>query len=310
MTGAGGFVGATLVRALCDARCDVVGLIRPAAQSLRLDALDQRIQLVEVDISDGRALERVVARSRPDLAVNLVVAGTHPTTPVGRTTQLEVSVIGTARLVEGLARAGCSRLVHLGSSLEYGPRQRPLRENDSVAPVVPRGIAKAAESVVCIGLAGALGMSAVVLRPFSIFGPWESESRLVPAAIRAALDDVELPLTEPGLSHDFVHVGEVVRAIMLALGGSASLDGRVFNVGSGVSTTNEELVEMVGRITRRRIRTVPGAFPTRAHDRQLWVADTTRAHTELGWESADLEVGLRSTILWWQARRNAGLIRR
>lgn len=309
MAGAGGFVGATLVRALCDAGSEVVGLIRPGARSLRLDSFDGRVQLLEVDVAEGRALESAVARSRPDLAVNLVVAGTHPTTLTGRMAQLEVSVLGTAGLVEGLARAGCSRLVHLGSSLEYGPRERPLREDDDVAPVVPRGIAKAAETVVCIGLAKALGLSAVVLRPFSIYGPWEHESRLVPAAIHAALNQLELPLTEPGLSHDFVYVGDVVRAIVLALGAPASLDGRVFNVGSGVSTTNEELVETVGRITGRRIRTAPGAFPTRAHDNRVWIADTRRARTELGWVSTDLEAGLRSTISWWQARERAELIR-
>ncbi len=294
------------MRALHEAGSEVVGLVRPGSRSPRLEGLTEHVELVAVDVADGPALDDAVARLRPDLAVNLVVAGTHPLTRDERMAQLEVSVLGTARLVEGLARSGCRRLVHLGSSLEYGPRSRPLREDDRLAPVVPRGIAKAAETTVCLGLAEGLGLSAVVLRPFSIYGPYEHDARLVPSAVRAAFDGTELPLTEPGLAHDFVYMGDVVRAIELALRGPSSLDACVFNIGSGTQTTNEELVELVGRVAGREVRTVRGAHPTRAHDTRDWVADIERARTELGWVPAvGLEAGLRATISWWQARAQA-----
>ena len=306
VAGAGGFVGANLVRALHRADVEVVGLVRPRARLPRLADLEDAVELVEVDALGDVTLDDAVERIRPDVAVNLVVEGSHPSTAPGRLSQLETAVLGTARLTEALARVGCSRLVHLGSSLEYGPRRRSHREDDDLVPTVPRGVAKAAETIVCLGWARVLGLSAVVLRPFSIYGPWDHESRLVPTAIRAALEDGDLKLTEPGLVHDLVHIDDVVRAIARALSGGPTLDGKIFNIGTGIQTTNEELVALVGRLAGAQIRTVPGAYPTRAHDTRAWSADNERARTELGWTpTVSLEAGLRSTISWRQAREHA-----
>ena len=303
VTGAGGFVGANLIRALRETGSEVIGLVRPGALSPRLLDVGGDVELIVVDALDPEALEDGVARARPDLAVNLVVAGRHPEAPAERLRQLEVAVLGTTCLVEALARAGCSRLVHLGSSLEYGPRARPHREDHGPAPIVWRGVAKAAETIACLGSAKVLGLSTVVLRPFSVYGPWDHENRLVPVSIRAALRGTELPLTEPGIAHDFVHVDDVVRAIFRALTASSALDGRIFNIGSGEQTTNEALVAMVGRIVGRNVLTTVGAHPTRAHDTRVCVADIERARNELGWAPAvGLETGLRATIAWHQAR--------
>lgn len=299
VTGAGGFVGANLVRALCDSEADVVALVRPGKPASKLAELDGRIDLLEVDIGAPGELEATVERIRPDLAVGLVVEHAHPETVEERSRQLEVSVMGTAGLVESLARSGCKRLVHLGSSLEYGPRPRPLREDDRLAPIVPRGAAKAAETLVCLTWARTLGLSAVVLRPFSVYGPWEDETRLVAAAICAAIERTELPLTEPGFAHDFVYVADVVDAITLALTAPTKLDGRIFNIGTGIQTTNEDLVAAVGRVVGRKIRVLPGTFQAHTHDCPSWVADNHRARQELGWTpTTGLEAGLRLTISW------------
>jgi nucleoside-diphosphate-sugar epimerase len=219
----------------------------------------------------------------------------HPTTSDERLEQLEVSAMGTAVLTEALAWAGCSRLVHVGSSLEYGNDRRTLDEEAHLAPATPRGAAKAAATLVCLSWARALELSAIVLRPFSVYGPGEPAHRLVPTAFRAALDGDELTLTRRGLVHDFVYVDDVARAITLAL--TAPADQRIVNIGSGVQTTNEELVGLVERVTGREIRLSSDRYPEQAHDRSFWKADVALARDLLGWMPATgLEDGLRKTL--------------
>lgn len=295
------------MRALLEAGRAVTGIVRPGTPRPRLADLEQEVELLEVDVLVEGALADAVDRVRPDLAVNLVVTRGHPTASADRIAQLAVGLLGTARLVEALARVGCGRLVHLGSSLEYGPGDRPHREDDAPAPVTSRGVAKAAETVLCLGSARALGLSAIVLRPFSVYGPWDHERRLVPTAIRAALDEgAELRLTEPGYVHDFVHVSDVVRAIELASCAPDDLAGKVFNVGTGLQTTNEGVVELVGKAAGRRILATPGTYPTQPHDRRVWLADVERASTELGWTpSVTLEEGVASTYAWYASRAHA-----
>jgi nucleoside-diphosphate-sugar epimerase len=300
--GAAGFIGANLVRELIAQGSVVFAAVRKGRQ--RLAAVEDDIELVEVDVLLDGSIEHAVERARPEVAVNLVVAGGHPQTSGERFRQLEVAVLGTSRLVEALSRVGCPRLVHLGSSLEYGPRDRAHREEDALAPVTARGAAKASETIACLGLARALSVPTVVLRPFTVYGPMDHESRLVPTAIRAAIEDRELPLTEPGLVHDYVHVDDVVRAICRAAIAPSCLADAVFNVGTGIQTTNERLVELVENVVGRRVRTKPGAHPGKVHDRRVWLADTEKARAELGWSAASaLEDGLRSTLSWHLALR-------
>lgn len=296
VTGAGGFVGANLVRALAAGGALVTATVRPGSPPWRLEDVEGEVELAEVDVL---APEELVQRARPELAVSCAAVGGHPHTTEERLAQLELSVLGTARLVESLAAVGCERLVHLGSSLEYGPKAGAMREDDPLAPMVPRGAAKAAETFVCVMLARMLGLPALVLRPFSIYGPWEAESRLVPAALRAALEGAELPLVEPGIARDFVYVGDVVEAIVLGLTRDQPPAGEVVNVGSGVQTTIEELVAAVERVTGREVRARPGAFERRAHDADTWVASIDRAESLLGWRPrTSLEEGLRLTAAW------------
>lgn len=300
VTGASGFIGANLVPALVGQGASVVAMIGPGARrSSRLAAVADGVELVSVDIRAPEELERVVAESRPDLTVHLAFGGGHPETAGERLAQLELSVLGTARLFETLASTSCARAVHVGSSLEYGDSARPMHEDDRLAPTTPRGAAKAAATLVALALSRTLGLPVLVLRPFSVYGPWEDEGRFVPVVLRAALEGTELPLTGPGIVHDFVYVGDVVDAIVRGLSASPDEDGAVVNIGSGVMTTNEELVATVGRVVGRDVRVLVGDHPTRPHDSRTWVADVDRATRVLGWKSSTpLEDGLRQTLTW------------
>ena len=298
VTGATGFVGANLVRALVERGAHVGAVVRPGGSRDRIARHESELELFAADVGVPGDLDTAVERFRPEFAVNLAMTAGYPDTAAQRLEQLEVSVLGTARLVEALAAVGgCERLVHVGSSLEYGPKAAPMREQDVLAPIIPRGAAKAAATLVCLVWARMLAVPAVVLRPFTVYGPFEA-SGLVPSALRAALAGGELPLTEPGVVRDFVYVGDVVDAILRAFDAPA-LDGEILNVGSGRQTTIEELVEAVRRVTGGELRVQPGAYPLLPHDTRQWAADLGRTRRVLGWTPAtDLDEGLRQTLAW------------
>jgi nucleoside-diphosphate-sugar epimerase len=141
-----------------------------------------------------------------------------------------------------------------------------------------------------------------VLRLFSVYGRWESPSRFIPTAIRAALGGGEMALTAPGVRHDFVYVDDVVDA-MLTAATANGVDGEVINVGSGREWTNEEVVDAVQRLTGRVVRVRTGEYPAKTADTAHWVADVGKAAALLGWRPAhDLTSGLRETIEWYGAR--------
>jgi nucleoside-diphosphate-sugar epimerase len=211
-------------------------------------------------------------------------------------------MLGTSNLIEALAPLEYERMVVAGSALEYGPSVSAHRENDPLRPATFRGAGKAAATLLSLQHASAERRPIAVLRLFSVYGAWESPSRLIPTAIRAALCGGQMALTAPGVRHDFVFIDDVVDA-MLAAAAAGGADGEAINVGSGREWTNEQVVEAVQRLTGRVVRARAGEYPAKAADTAHWVADIGKAAALLGWRPAhDLIGGLRETIEWHRAR--------
>jgi len=116
-----------------------------------------------------------------------------------------------------------------------------------------------------------------------------------------------LPLTSRKDKRDFVYVEDAVRAHLLAATGPIMASG-IFNIGTSVETTLEEVVQAIERRTSKKIRVEEGAYESRQWASPCWAADVRLAGEILGWKPAhDLEAGLRKTIAWAEARRQAKL---
>lgn len=300
ITGISGFVGANLARALVAHGAVVHGLVRSATSLWRLADIMPRLALHTADLNEPAPLMEAVVSVRPEFVFHLASSHGHPMDAAARRTMLETAVVGTANLLDALRRVPFSRFVHVGSSLEYGPRSRPLRESDCPRPVTFRGVAKAAAMLLCQQFAWETGRPVVMLRPFSVYGPWEGVERLVPTAVLACLRGEAVNLTQPGVSHDMIHVADVVEACLMALGTPAAV-GQVFNVGSGEQVTNEALVAAVQQTAGLPIRVHVGCFPHGPADTPHWVADIRKARRLLGWQpSRSLAGGLSETVAWFR----------
>jgi nucleoside-diphosphate-sugar epimerase len=102
------------------------------------------------------------------------------------------------------------------------------------------------------------GLRPAVLRPFTVYGPWEAASHLVPTAV-AALRGYRMALTPPGYRRDLMFVEDVVDACLRAKVDAAA--GEVINVGSGMEWSNEEVVALVRAVTAGDFPIDVGAYP-------------------------------------------------
>ena len=307
MTGAGGFLGVNLCRALAAAGAEVHGTVRPGGSAWRLDALGQTGTRVRpVELTDAGAVRRLVAEVRPEVVFHAAARSAYDRDAALGAAAAD-AVLTLAHLLDALAGRPLRRFVLLGSSLVYGAGDAPHREDEPLAPGTRRGAVKAASSLLALQHARETGFPLVEARLFSVYGPWEPLHRLIPRAIRAALLGEELPLTEPGLRRDPVFVDDAVEACLSAAE-APGVAGRAINVGSGREVANEELVRAVAEVTGRPVRTLAGAYPARASDRPHWAADTTLARELLGWQPRhSLREGLARTVPWVEERLEEGL---
>jgi polyisoprenyl-phosphate glycosyltransferase len=143
-------------------------------------------------------------------------------------------------------------------------------------------------------------MPCVNLRLYSVYGPLEDTSRLIPNLLRQALSGHLPPFVDPRTSRDFIHVKDVCRAfINAALRMHPDIYGESFNIGSGIRTTIGDLADTTRQLFAVADEPVFGTMEGRSWDLADWYADASKAREVLAWQpEIALADGLRSTSEW------------
>ncbi len=297
--GASGFVGANLFRMLFEARSDVYGTTSPGP-AWRLDGVP-REQVVETDLLVDSNLRDLLEQVKPRTVMNCVAYGAYS---FERDVELiyRTNLNLTARILEELAQRGIRCYVHAGSSSEYGAQAAAPREDSPAAPNSHYAASKAAAAGVIHFMGKERGVPAVNLRLYSVYGPLEDSSRLIPTLVAKSAAGELPPFVRPEISRDFVYIDDACRAFVAAANGLTTEHfGESFNVGTGTCTTLGEVAET----TRRTfgIEALPEfTHPDRDWDVGNWFADPAKARDVLGFEAAvSFEDGLRATRAWFDS---------
>jgi UDP-glucose 4-epimerase len=295
VTGGAGFIGSNLVDALLS-RGDEVTVVDDLSSGKRAN-LDGAAQLVELDIRDP-ALADAFADARPDVCFHLAAQADVPTSVERPDFDAEVNVVGTVRVLAAAADAPVV-FSSTGGAI-YGECERPAREDDPRRPLSPYGIAKLAGEEYLAGWNRLHGTRHTALRFANVYGPRQEaglEGGVVAIFFEAMAAGRETTIFGDGRqTRDFVHVDDVVRAILLA-----PEKAGVYNIGSGVETSVLELHERCREIAGDA--RAPRTAPPREGDVRRSMLDVSLADRELGWRpEIPLADGLRRTWDWIQAQ--------
>lgn len=299
VTGATGFVGANLVRRLIRDGHEAHLIVRPAHQSWRLDGIRDDVQLHEAVLADRESVRGIVNSAKPDFVFHLAAYGAYPQqTGIERMT--ETNLLGAAALIDACVEVGIEAFVQTGSSSEYGYKDREASEDDRLDPNSHYAITKAAATHYCQFTARARDFHAVTLRLYSIYGPYEEPSRLIPTLILRGLEGKLPLLVAPDTARDFVYVDDAVQA-MLDVASSSSLPrGSVYNVCSGRQSSLRDVVSIMRGILNIDEEPVWSTMERRSWDTNVWVGSPARIERETGWRAAtSIEDGFRRTVRWF-----------
>lgn len=299
VTGAGGFVGANLVRYLLERGHEPVAVIRPEPETWRLRDLAGDVALKPVDLRRVEDVARLVDDVRPEVIFNLAAHGAY-SWQTDLDEMLAVNVRTTEALLEAARRVD-ARLVQAGSSSEYGFCDRAPGEHDRVVPNSHYAVTKVAATHLCQLAAARHGQHAVTLRLYSVYGPWEAPDRLMPTLVDRALDGCFPPLVAPETARDFVWVGDVCDAFLSAASLEVPDSGLVLNIASGTQTTLRSLVSTAREVFQVRAEPVWGTMEQRSWDTAVWVGDPTQAQAAIDWRaSTSPRDGLARLGAWLQ----------
>ena len=300
ISGAGGFVGANLVRRMLRDGHEVYLLLRRDHPSWRVDDILADVRVFEADVGDRERVRQAIRQIKPQWAFHLAVHGAY-SWQTGLEEIVRTNILGTLNLVEACADADVEVLVNTGSSSEYGYKDHAPLEAEVLEPNSHYAITKATATMFCRYTAHNRGMRIPTLRLYSVYGPYEEPRRLIPSLIVKGLQSCLPPLANPDTARDYVHVEDVVDAYVRAASTSVGDAGAIFNVGTGVQTTLREIVQLTRSLLGVADAPRWGSLPDRTWDTAIWRADPTKIRTELGWTPRyDVDVGLAETIAWFR----------
>jgi GDP-4-dehydro-6-deoxy-D-mannose reductase len=255
VTGAGGFVGAWLTRAMRHEGMQVTALATAAEP-----AHDAALDWLYGDLRDDGYVAHAVDRARPDIVVHLAAISHVPTAAADPALAWDVNVTSTARLLHHVQRLrdggqADPTVLLAGSAEQYGRHEAaeiPLAESARMEPRTVYAATKAAQETLGLQLWRSTGLRVIAARSFNHSGRGQEARFLLPAlvaravALRAAPPGTPLSLGNTTPIRDFLHVSDVVAAyISLCRQGTP---GEAYNVASG---TGWSVADLVGRVLAR-----------------------------------------------------------
>jgi nucleoside-diphosphate-sugar epimerase len=233
-----------------------------------------------VDLLDGSVIEECLRHHRIQVLFHL--AGVRGAADGSHQRCLETNALGSATVLVAAARANVRRIVTVGSADEYGAEPAPQSEDLPLRPTSAYGISRAAGTQMALALFRDLPCPVVILRPFTIYGPGQPPTMFLSQAVRAAVSGTAFEMSAGTQRRDFVHVADVVQALMRAAG-TPGLEGNVINIGSGTSRALADVARQVWTISGSSAELKIGARAAAASELYDTCADIGRARELLGW---------------------------
>jgi nucleoside-diphosphate-sugar epimerase len=296
LTGATGFIGSHVARALVAQGAEIHALVLPQDSFWRIADVAPRLRFHTANFLDVASVARVSEAVRPELCIHLawyVEPGKYLEAPENRDF-LHASIV----FARTLARIGCRRFVATGTCFEYDTDRGVLSESSPTRPRTLYASCKLQLFQQLEQVGQETGMEIGWLRFFYQYGPFEDPRRLVPYVIGGVLRGELVKLTPGEQVRDYLHVEDVAGAVCAIV--RSNLTGPV-NIGSGQPVTVREIALRIGELLGRADLIALGAQPYIPGDPMRIVADNKRLRDGAGWKARfNLDEGLRQTIEWWK----------
>ena len=296
VTGGAGFIGSHLVEELISEGLDVVVLDDLSVGSR--DYVPEGAVFIEGSILDkkitGKAMDGV------DVVFHNAARVSIRDSVKNFEVDAETNVMGTVNVLKCALDSEVEKIVYASSMAVYGDVDKlPIKEDIQTKPTSPYGVSKLAGEGYCLNIGRENNMDVTVLRYFNTYGVRQTLTPYVGVVtifINKLLSGETPVIFGSGEQiRDFVHVKDVARANILAMGENAS--NQVFNIGSGMGRTINEIAKILAEKINPKAEFSNG--PPQAGEPSDSVADISKAKRVLGFRPMEnIKDRIEEVIEW------------
>ena len=314
VTGGAGYIGGFMVKELLDQGYTVVVL--DSLERSKGEQLDKRATLAEGSLLDHEFVKKIFHDHSIDAVIHFAGYISVPESTQKPELYFSQNVTATLVLLDQMIQSGVKKIIFSSSAAVYGtPKQIPIPEDHVKAPESPYGESKLMVEAILRWYGKAHQLRSVALRYFNASGAdldgkrgeaHTVEGHIIPLAIAACINNRpfklfgdDYPTPDGTCVRDYIHVLDLVQAHLLALKKIEQEEGNLaYNVGTGKGYSNQEVVDMVKKISQRELATI--IEPRRPGDPPELIAQVDKIKNELGFTPlhSDLETIISSAWKW------------
>ncbi|WP_187351825.1 NAD-dependent epimerase/dehydratase family protein [Candidatus Methylopumilus rimovensis] len=295
ITGANGFVGRHLLRMLIARKIRVSIAVRSGPEQ-NLPFLES----YKVDLTDKIKVFDLINFLKPDYVIHLAAKKNRNNNLESFGNDYNANFLMALNLINACRNLlNLKRFVFLGSCDEYGFGPRPYSEGQNEFPSNAYGLSKLSISKLLLSLYHTDLFPSIVLRASIIYGPEQNDEMFLPSLIHSLLSDKDFQMTLGEQFRDFVYINDVINAIIKVLSADERVNGKIINIGFGVSHKINHIAEMTANLIAptalRRLKF--GEVEYRPNEIMDYSLKISLASDLLGWNpKVNIEEGIRKTV--------------
>jgi len=305
VTGCAGFIGSSLVDSLLKLGHAVIGVdnfdlsySKAIKQQNMLDAAKHKnFKFINVDVTDGKLLKSALAKYSLDAIINLASPERMRDFDVDPVFYVKTSVVGTINLLELAKEKGVKIFIYASASSVYGnTRKTPYLEKHYLTrPLTPYSASKRSGEEMCYVYSKKYGISAIVLRIFSTYGPRISPHQKIFYILNQARKNKDISVYKDS-GRDFVYVDDVAYAIISCL--RKRLGYQIINIGLGVSYSIKDVALEIVKLMNSKSKVIEESNIDEIQ--RYTYSDIKKANKLLGYiPRIRLLYGLAATVGWF-----------
>ena len=295
--GGSGFIGSHLTKKCRDLGLECYSI---SVKNNKLIRNFENVNYYRVDLRNFESTKELISKKEFKYIVNLSGYIDHRPFSNGGLDVFNSHFYSLINVLRCVKLESIEKIIHIGSSDEYGNISSPQRESLRESPISGYSLAKLSCTNLLQMLHRTENLPAIVLRLFLVYGEGQSEERFIPQVIKGCLENKTFPVSEGTQIRDFCHIDDVVDGIIASLNSKQAL-GNVINIASGepvkVKSVINEVLKLVGTGKPQF-----GLIPFRKDENMSLYADINKAKTLLNWQpQINMNEGLNRTIKFYKS---------
>lgn len=294
ITGAGGFIGAALVRRLTALGADITAVARRPG---RLDPDAGAYRFVSCDLRSAEQIRAVVQTAQPQLVFHLAA---HPDcTEDSKQTQavIQHNVVGLSHLLDALLTLPAVSLIYGDSAKVYGNGAVPYRSNQTLEPLSTYAVSKESGWRLIDVYRRVHGLQAAGLRPTLVYGPGQSFNLFAYLINAVNSGREEISLDGGAQTRDPLYIDDVIEAFVTSAAHISRINGMNLPVGGNCEMSVADIARATVRLLGGRQKVMMRPTCVRPTETLRSWCDNTEAKALLDWSPCvSFEEGLLRTV--------------